>query len=198
MPGTHLYIPYYLYLTHAFFKDYGGAMQVENLNIESLVEKILEAKAASIVASVVEDYIRRNEERAQEFSLLERIIRVEEELKAQREIQTSILREMNARFEAMDKRFEAVEKRLDATERANQQRFEAIEKRFESLEKTNQQRFELIEKHFESIEKANQQRFEAIDKRFEAVEKRLSFLQWFMGAGFTFLAFLITLINFIH
>ena len=141
-------------------------MQVENQNLESLVEKILEAKAASIVARMVEEYVRQNEKQAHEFSLLERIIRVEEELKALREIQTSILREMNARFEAM--------------EQANQQRFEAIEKRFETMEK------------------ANQQRFEAIDKRFEAVEKRLSFLQWFMGAGFTFLAFLITLINFIH
>ncbi len=134
-------------------------MQMENQNLETLVEKILETKAASLIAKAVEDYIRRNEERAREFSLLERIVRVEEELKALREIQLSMLREMNARFEAMEK--------------ANQQRFEAIEKRFEAMEKANQQ-------------------------RFEAIEKRLSFLQWFMGIGFGFLAFLITLINFLR
>ena len=69
--------------------------------------------------------------------------------------------------------------------------FEAIEKRFETMEKANQQRFE-------AMEKAHQQRFEAMEKRFEALEKRLSFLQWFMGIGFTFLALLITLLNFLH
>ncbi|WP_297056220.1 hypothetical protein [Thermosulfurimonas sp.] len=130
-------------------------MQVENQNLETLIERILETKAASLISKAVEDYIRRNEERAREFSLLERIVRVEEELKALREIQLSLLREMNARFEAMDKRFEA-------------------------------------------MEKANQQRFEAMEKRFEALDKRLSFLQWFMGVGFGFLAFLITLINFLR
>ena len=123
-------------------------------------------KAYSIVSQVVEDYIRRNEERMKEFSLLERIVRVEEELKALKEIQLSLIREMNARFEAMEKRFETIE-------RANQERFEAIER-------------------------ANQQRFEAIEKRFEAMEKRFSFLQWFMGIGFTFLALLITLLNFLR
>ncbi len=128
---------------------------MENQNLETLIERILETKAATLISKAVEDYIRRNEERAREFSLLERIVRVEEELKALREIQLSLLREMNARFEAMDKRFEA-------------------------------------------MEKANQQRFEAMEKRFEALDKRLSFLQWFMGVGFGFLAFLITLINFLR
>ena len=47
--------------------------------------------------------------------LLERIVRVEEELKAQREL-------LGERFEAVDRRFEAVDKR-----------FEAADKRFEEL-----------------------------------------------------------------
>ena len=101
-----------------------------------------------MVTQVVEDFVRTNELRAREFSLLERIVRVEEELKALREIEA-------ARFEAMEKRFEAVDKR-----------FEAIDKRFE-----------------------------AIDKRFESLERRLTFMQWFMGIGFTFIALLITLLN---
>ena len=112
-------------------------MQFERQDIEALVEKIIEDKAYSIVSQVVEDYIRRNEERMKEFSLLERIVRVEEELKALKEVQLSLIREMNARFEV-------------------------------------------------------------IKKRFEALEKRLSFLQWFMGIGFTFLILPITLLNFLR
>ena len=54
----------------------------------------------------MEAFVRTNEQRAQEFSLLERIVRVEEELKA--------LRELDAvRFEAMEKRFDAMTRRLD-------------------------------------------------------------------------------------
>ena len=130
-------------------------MQFEKQDIEAFVERIIEDKAYSIVSQVVEDYIRRNEERMKEFSLLERIVRVEEELRALKEVQLSLIREMNARFEAMEKRFEA-------------------------------------------MEKANQQRFEAINKHLEAMEKRFTFLQWFIGIGFTFLAFLITILNFLH
>ncbi len=45
-----------------------------------------------------------------------------------------------------------------------------------------------LEKRFESMERANQQ-------RPEAIERRPSFLQRFMGIGFTFPALLITLLN---
>ncbi len=86
-------------------------MMDEVLKREELIEII-----KSLVAEQVEAYVREHEIKAKEFSLLERIIRVEEELKAQREIIASLQREMNARFEAlqreMDKRFESVEKRL--------------------------------------------------------------------------------------
>lgn len=34
-------------------------MQVENRDLEALIEKILEAKAASLIAKAGEDYIRR-------------------------------------------------------------------------------------------------------------------------------------------
>ena len=102
----------------------------KNQEIEALVERIVENKVAFLVEKAVEDYVRRNEEKVREFSLLERIVRVEEELKALREVQLSMLREMNVRF--------------------------------------------------------------------ESIEKRFSFLQWFIGIGFTFLAFLITLLNFMR
>ena len=79
-----------------------------------------------MVTQVVEDFVRTNELRAREFSLLERIVRIE----------------------VIDKRFEAMDKR-----------------------------------------------FEASDKRFESLKRRLTFMQWFMGIGFTFIALLITLLN---
>jgi hypothetical protein len=60
----------------------------------------------------LEQFVRQNELRTREFSLLERMVRVEEELKALRETEavhyTSLLREMTARFEAVDKRFNVV------------------------------------------------------------------------------------------
>ncbi len=52
-----------------------------------------------------------------EIELRERMVRVEEELKHQRELIKQILVEMDKRFEAMDKRFEAVDKPFDALTR---------------------------------------------------------------------------------
>ena len=94
----------------------------------NLSEEALRPLIEKLVSEAVAKFVRENELRARELSLMERVVRVEEELKALREIQLSMLREMNARFEAlqreMDKRFEALDKR-----------FEALDKRFEALEK---------------------------------------------------------------
>ena len=48
-----------------------------------------------------------------EIELRERMVRVEEELKHQRELIKQILVEMDKRFEAMDKRFDALTRRID-------------------------------------------------------------------------------------
>jgi hypothetical protein len=100
----------------------------------------------SILPEVLAQY---QEEKGKDFylnPLLERLIRLEEELKA-------IRIEMNLRFEAQKKESDI--------------KFEAINARFEAL-----------------------------ITRFEALDKRLTFLQWLIGIGFTFLAGLITLLNF--
>jgi hypothetical protein len=47
-----------------------------------------------------------------------------------------------------------------------------------------------IDKCFEALQKEMNTHFEVIGKRF-------TFMQWFTGFGFGFLAFLITLINFL-
>ena len=97
-------------------------MKDEVLKKEELIKII-----KSLVAEQVEAYVRKHEEKMKEFSLLERIIRVEEELKAQREIIASLQREMSARFEAVDKRFESLQREMD-------KRFESVEKRLSFLQ----------------------------------------------------------------
>ena len=63
---------------------------------------------------------------------------------------------------------------------------------FQMMEK----RFEGIDKRFENMIHYMDKRFEANDKRFEDLihymDKRFNALQWFMGVGFTIIAFLIT------
>ncbi len=84
-------------------------------------------------------FLRDSETRAKEFSLLERVIRVEEELRSLRELRTPDLKPMKnafksftareiVRFDAMDKRFEALQREMNVS-------FEAVDKRFEAVEK---------------------------------------------------------------
>lgn len=88
-----------------------------------------------------------------EIELRERMVRVEEELRHQRELIQTILVQMDKRFDAVDKRFEQMQGAMD-------QRFEAIDKRFEAVDK----------------------RFEAMDKRFEELTRRLDrFMFWSLG-----------------
>ena len=64
-----------------------------------------------------------------ELELRERIVRVEEELKHQRELMLAGFKQMEKRFEQVDKRFEQVDKRFEQIEK----RFEQIDKRFEIM-----------------------------------------------------------------
>ena len=66
-----------------------------------------------------------------EIELRERILRVEEELKHQRELIKTILEQMDKRFDAVDKRFEAVDKRFETLQHEMNKRFEALTKRID-------------------------------------------------------------------
>ena len=68
-----------------------------------------------------------------EIELRERMVRVEEELKHQRELIKQVLVNMDKRFEAVDRRFEAVDKR-----------FEAMDKRFEAIQDQMEKRFDTL------------------------------------------------------
>ena len=127
--------------------------------IEAVVKGILREHLKDYLKSIIEEFVRENEQKAKELSLLERIIRVEEELKALKEIELA--------------------------------RFEAIEKRFESLQREMNARFEALQREMNA-------RFEAVAQRFEALEKRLNFIQWFIGIGFTLLSLLIVLFGFLR
>ena len=65
------------------------------------------------------------------------MIRVEEELKHQREL-------MQQGFAMMDKRFEAMQHQMD-------KRFDAVDKRFEEMQQQMDKRFEAMDKRFEEI-----------------------------------------------
>ena len=107
----------------------------------ALAKEDIEQIQILIRDGISERLLNQNANVRYELDLRERTIRVEEELKHQREL-------MLEGFKQMEKRFEQVEKR-----------FEQIDKRFEQVEK----RFEQIDKRFEQVDK----RFEQVDKRFE-------------------------------
>ncbi len=136
--------------------------------IAQSVEHLFREKVDEILAQRLVAFVKENEQRARELSLMERIVRVEEELRALKEIQI-------VHFNAAEKRFEAMEKRFEALQREMVARFEAVNKHFEAMDK----RFEAMEKRFEAMDK----RFEAMYKRFEAMDKRFSQLQWMIGLG---------------
>ena len=96
-----------------------------------LIKSVVHEELKANITANIEEFIRQNELRAKELSLIERIVRVEEELKALRQT-------MEVRFESMEKRFEA--------------RFEAIDARFESMEIRFEARFESMEKRFTALQ----------------------------------------------
>jgi DNA anti-recombination protein RmuC len=90
-------------------------------------------------------------------ALMERMVRVEEELKHQREL-------MIQGFQRMDNRFEMMQNDMN-------KRFEQVDRRFEQIQTDMNKRFEQVDK-----------RFEQVDKRFEQITKRIDrFMIWSFG-----------------
>jgi chaperonin cofactor prefoldin len=168
---------------------------IPTAQIEQLVVKLIESR----LQQAIEEYVERNELRMKELSLIDRTVRVEEELRSLREMSESkfesLQREMNVRFDAvyqrfevMDQRFEVMDKRFEVMD----QRFEAMDKRFEALQREMNVRFDANEKRFEALQREMNARFETVDMRFEslqremntrfeAMDKRFSTTQWMIG-----------------
>jgi len=115
----------------------------------------------------------------------ERIVRVEEELKHQRDLIHEVLKMMDKRFEQVEKRFEQVDKR-----------FEQVDKRFEELRTDMNNRFEQVDTRFEELRADMNSRFEHVDKKFEYthadMNRRFNMMMWFTGIGFTLITTIIT------
>lgn len=144
------------------------ALAQEDLEqIQQLIQQSIGARPEIINANV-----------RYELEIRERIVRVEEELKHQRELMLQGFEMSNKRSEElradMNKRFEQVDKR-----------FEQVDKRFEEMRADMNKRFEQVDKRFEQMDK----RFEQIDKRFEQIDKHLTiitnrmdrFMFWSLG-----------------
>jgi molecular chaperone DnaK (HSP70) len=128
-------------------------------------------------------------------ALLERMVRVEEELKSQRELMKAGFERMDQRFEdlihQMDKRFEQMDKRFEQMDK----RFEQMDKRFDDLIHHMDKRFEQMDKRFDELLHHMDKRFEQSDKRFEdlhtvanrhfvVISVILGVLTVLVGAGF--------------
>ena len=96
--------------------------------------------------------------------LLERSVRVEEELKHQR----LLLRES---FEQFEKRFELIEKRFEQVDK----RFEQVDKRFEQVD----MRFEQVDKRFEQVDK----RLELQQQEIRLIARKQDHILWSIVAG---------------
>jgi len=140
--------------------------------VAEIVEKILEEKLGDYFSR----YLAGREREYERIGVIERLIRLEEELKAQREV-------MVARFEAMDRRFEAVDRR-----------FETVNNRFEDL-------IHYMDKRFEDLIHCMDNRFEDLihymDNRFEDINRRFTLLTWLISSLFGALALLITVFKFV-
>jgi DNA anti-recombination protein RmuC len=183
-----------------------------NLDLSNLREYSKEELFA-LFREFLEEYYKQKEKELYEVSLIERTIRVEEELKNLRKEMEYLRKEMDYRFEAllreMNARFEALLAEQRALREEMNARFEAITKemnaRFEVITKEMNTRFEVQKREsdarFEAIIREMNARFESqkreSDARFEALEKRFNLLQWTMMLGFTILSILITVFSFL-
>ncbi len=113
------------------------------------------------------------------LATMERAVRVEEELKHQRELLIDFRADVNRRFEDSNKRFDDMFKYLEMSREDSNKRFEDVNKRFEDMNK----------------------RFEDMNTRFDSVDKNVAFMikfsGWFGGACVAGLTLLMTLYRFL-
>jgi len=110
-----------------------------------------------------------------ELEIRERIVRVEEELKNQRELILEGFKQSDKRFEQVDKRFESMQHNMD-------KRFEQIDKRFEQVDK----RFEQIDKRFEQVDKRFESMQSTMNNGFKEINRRMDhFMIWSLGGTIT-------------
>jgi flagellar capping protein FliD len=126
------------------------------------------------------------------LQLNERIVRVEEELKHQREL-------IKEGFENADKRFADMNRRFDEQLAHADSRFEDMNRRFEEMQANSDKRFADMNRRFDEMRAHTDSRFEDMNRRFEEMqahtEKRFNTLTWLIGVGFVVISSLITVFS---
>jgi len=136
-----------------------------------------------------------------ELDLRERTIRVEEELKHQRELMLSGFSQMEKRFEQVDKRIDQVDKRIDQVDKKIDQvetQIGQVDKKIDQVEA----RIGQVEKHFEQVEK----RFEKIDHQFDKQSRAImgihqeikQQMRWSFGVLLTIGGLVVAVLKFIN
>ena len=152
------------------------------MTAETMQPGDFEARVTEIVNRILRHHKLRPQrtDSERESNLSERFVRVEEELKHQRELMIKGFAQAEKRFEQVDKRFE--ESRQDMLAR-----FEQVDKRFEQIREDMNKRFEEMFRH--------------TDKRFEdmhyALDRQVSSLRWALGIITTLILAVVTAYKFI-
>ena len=159
------------------------------MTAETMQPGDFEARVTEIVNRILRHHKLRPQrtDSERESNLSERFVRVEEELKHQRELMIKGFAQAEKRFEQVDKRFE--ESRQDMLAR-----FEQVDKRFEQVDKRFEQIREDMNKRFEEM-------FRHTDKRFEdmhyALDRQVSSLRWALGIITTLILAVVTAYRFV-
>ena len=119
-----------------------------------------------------------------------------------------IAERMEVGFAHVDQRIAQIDKRFEEILYYMDKRFEQVEKRFEQVDK----RFEQVDKRFEQVDKRFEDTLHTMDKRFETVRQstdtrfaelhaglvnQFNTMRWVGSLGFTLLAVLISIYQFI-
>ena len=146
--------------------------QEEKEEIQALIEQVISSRPEVKNANV-----------RYELDLRERTVRVEEELKHQRQLMMEGFNRMDKHFEKnqqeMNQRFEQVDKRFEQAQLEMNQRFEQVQ-----LEMT--QRFERVDNRFSEVQHEMNHRFELISKRLDR------FMFWSLGLTISSAIFVVT------
>jgi len=148
----------------------------------ALAQEDIEQIQKLINQSCLKNQYESNQNIHYELEIRERIVRVEEELKNQREIILEGFKQSDKRFEQVDKRFESVQHNID-------KRFEQVDKHFEQVDK----RFEQVDKRFEQVDKRFESMQSTINNGFKEINRRMDrFMFWSLGITISVGLFVVT------
>ena len=129
------------------------------------------------------ELVPENKPGVYDLELRNRMLKVEQEFKHQREL-------MQQGFGMMDKRFEQADKRFEIMQQFMNKHFEQVDKQFEVIYQSMDKRFEQMNKRFEIMQKY-------MDKRFEELTSRIdTFMRWSFGLTLTVGGIVITVLKF--